>query len=114
MVALLEQRIGPPRGEALECGAHADTPRKLAYFLERHANPDHLGSIFRPLTVLAFEITKGTGMNEAWRAMITLLLRHGADPALPDNTRNGSAIDVARRSGNTELLALLTQAPPRQ
>lgn len=114
MVALLEQRIGPPGGEALECGAHADTPRKLAYFLDHHADPDQLGSIFRPLTRLAFDITKGGGMSEERRAMITLLLRHGADPALSDKTENGSAIEVARRSGNTGLLALLTQAVPRR
>lgn len=82
-------------------------------FLDHDADPDQPGSIFRPLTRLAFEITKG-GMSEERRAMITLLLRHGADPALSDKTENGSAIEVARRSGNTELLALLTQAVQRR
>ena len=83
-------------------------------FLDLHADPDQPGSIFRPLTRLAFEITKGGGMSAERRAMITLLLRHGADPALSDKTENGSAIEVARRSGNTELLALLTRAVQRR
>jgi hypothetical protein len=40
-------------------------------------------------------------------------LRHGADSALKDETSNGSALDVARRGGNAELIALPTQAGPR-
>ncbi len=113
MVALLEQQAGPPRGQALACGMGADTSRKLAYFLGHHADPNQLRDGFRPLTRIVFDITKGSGMTDERRDMIGLLLRHGADPALRDGTSNGSALDVARRSGNAELLALLTQAGPR-
>jgi ankyrin repeat protein len=114
MMALLEKRIGAPQGRALACGVEADTPLKLAYFLEHGANPNQVGHPFRPLSRLAFEVMQGYGMTNERRDMVRLLLRHGADPGLRDNTSHGSPIDMARKAGNTELLDLLTQGPPHR
>jgi ankyrin repeat protein len=108
MMALLEKRIGAPKGRALECGVQADTPLKLQYFLEHGADPSHLGSPFRPLSRIVFDVVHGYGLTDDRREMIKLLLRYGADPALSDKTENGSPIDMARKAGNTALLDLLT------
>ena len=109
MMRLLEKRIGAPKGRALECGVQADTPLKLQYFLERGADPNHVGAPFRPLTRIVFDVVHGYGLTDDRREMIKLLLRYGADPALSDKTENGSPIDMARKAGNTALLDLLMQ-----
>jgi ankyrin repeat protein len=109
MMALLEKRIGAPKGRALECGLQADTPLKLQYFLEHGADPNHAGSPFRPLTRIVFDVVHGYGLTDDRREMIKLLLRYGGDPALRDKTENGSPIDMARKAGNTELINLLTR-----
>jgi hypothetical protein len=109
MMRLLEKRVGAPKGRALECGVQADTPLKLQYFLERGADPNHVGSPFRPLTRIVFDVVHGYALTDDRRDMIKLLLRYGGDPALRDNTDKGSPIDMARNAGNTALLDLLTQ-----
>lgn len=108
MMALVERRAGPPKGRSLECGLRADTPLKLEYFLKHGADPNAPGPNFRPLTAIAFDVMQGYPLTGERREMVKLLLRYGADPALPDRMEHGNPIEMARKSGNTELLNLLT------
>lgn len=112
-MALLERRIGPPKGKALECALETDSAEKMAYFLSRGADPNREGAYFLPITLRAFNVAQTGTLSEKERDMIKVLLHYGADPRRKGRSGHGSAIDIARKSGNAELLTLLEREPPR-